>query len=48
MVDFPAIFGALREAGFDGWVVVEIDVTTKPTPKESLRISRDYLKGLGL
>ena len=48
MVDFPAMFGVLKNAGFQGWVVVETDVTTKPTPLESATISRKYLKSIGL
>jgi inosose dehydratase len=48
MVDFPAMFSILKDAGFQGWVVVETDVTTKPTPLESAIISRNYLKSIGL
>jgi inosose dehydratase len=47
-VDFPAIFQVLRDAGFEGWVVVETDVTQKPTALESATIGRDYLKSIGL
>ncbi|GAB4517539.1 MAG: myo-inosose-2 dehydratase [Anaerolineae bacterium] len=47
-VDFPAIFRILQEAGFSGWLIVETDVTTKPSPFESARISREYLRRLGL
>jgi inosose dehydratase len=48
MVDFPAMFGVLKDGGFQGWVVVETDVTMKPTPLESAIISRNYLKSIGL
>ncbi len=48
MVDFASIFRILKDAGFQGWVVVETDVTTKPTPLESATISRKYLKSIGL
>ncbi len=48
MVDFPAVFAALGQAGFRGWVVVETDVTQRPTALESATISRDYLKSIGL
>ena len=47
-VDFPAIFATLRDAGFAGWAIAETDVTQKPTVLESITISREYLRGLGL
>ncbi|MFL7810723.1 MAG: sugar phosphate isomerase/epimerase family protein, partial [Anaerolineae bacterium] len=47
MVDFPAIFGILENAGYDGWIIVETDVTQKPTALESATISRKYLKHIG-
>lgn len=47
-VDFPAIFSILEEANFRGWVVVETDVTQKPTALESATISRDYLRSIGM
>ncbi len=46
-VDFPRILSALRGVNYSGWLLVETDVTTKPTPGESLRVSREYLRGLG-
>lgn len=48
MVDFQAILNPLLEAGFDGWLIVETDLTMKPTAKESAKISRDYLRSIGL
>ncbi|MDQ3444274.1 MAG: sugar phosphate isomerase/epimerase [Chloroflexota bacterium] len=48
MVNFPVILTALRDQGFDGWLIVETDVTMKPTPLESATISRQYLTTLGL
>lgn len=48
MVDFPALFGVLHQAGFAGWVVVETDVTMKPSALESAIISRKYLKSIGI
>jgi inosose dehydratase len=48
MVDFPALFDVLKGAGFEGWVIVETDVTQKPTALESATISRNYLKSIGL
>ncbi len=47
LVDFPAVFAALAQADFRGWVVVETDVTQRPTALESARISRDYLASIG-
>jgi inosose dehydratase len=47
-VDFKAILDILRGAGFAGWLITETDVTQKPTPYESVAISREYLRGLGL
>jgi len=47
MVDFPAVFDVLAHADFRGWVVVETDVTQRPTALESAQISRDYLKRIG-
>jgi inosose dehydratase len=47
MVDFPAMFEILEAAGFEGWIISEIDRTTKATPLESSIICRNYLKGLG-
>ena len=47
-VDFPAVFRILGEANFQGWVVVETDVTQLPTALESARMSREYLKSIGV
>jgi len=47
-VDFPAILELLRASGFAGWLIVETDVTQKPSPLDSARVSRAYLRGLGL
>jgi len=45
-VDLPAVMGALRKTGFDGWAVVELDkVPDKSrTPKECAEISKEYLE----
>lgn len=48
LVDFPAVFATLGQAGFQGWVVVETDVTQKPTALESATISRNYLQTIGV
>jgi inosose dehydratase len=47
MVDFPAMFAILEGVGYEGWIIVETDVTQKPTALESAIISRDYLKSIG-
>ncbi len=47
-VDFPAVFQILHEAGFEGWVITETDVTQKPSAVESVTISRNYLKSIGI
>ncbi len=46
LVDFPALVDLLQTNGFNGWIVVETDVTQLPTALESARISRDYLRSL--
>jgi inosose dehydratase len=45
-LDFQAFFGALRDVGFDGWAIVELDRTVEPgqTPKESAVQARAYLE----
>ena len=47
-VDFPTVFSILKQAGFSGWVIVETDVITRPTPEESHAVSLEYLKNLGI
>jgi inosose dehydratase len=47
-VDFPAILDILQAAWFEGWLIVETDVTQKPSALESATISRTYLKSIGL
>ena len=47
-VDFPAIVSILRDVGFEGWLIVETDVTQKPSALESATISREYLRSIGL
>jgi inosose dehydratase len=47
-VDVPAILELLRATEFDGWLIVETDVTRKPSPYASARASRDYLRRIGL
>jgi inosose dehydratase len=40
-VDFPTLWGIMKEAGFDGWIVVDLDYTSLP-PKESAEIQLRY------
>jgi inosose dehydratase len=47
-VDFPTILDLLRRTGFAGWLIVETDVTRKPSAFDSARVSREYLQRLGL
>jgi inosose dehydratase len=46
-VDFPAVFNSLENVGFQGWLIVETDVTQRPSALISAQISRDYLATLG-
>lgn len=48
VIDFPAVFQILADAGFGGWIIVETDVTQLASPRESAQVSRAYLQGLGL
>lgn len=47
-IDFPAVLDILRGANFQGWLITETDVTQKSSALESVAISRNYLKNLGL
>ncbi len=47
-VDYAGTFEVLKKAGFQGWVVVETDVTQKSSALESATISRRHLQRLGL
>ena len=48
-VDFPALKAHLDKIGWQGWLTVELDSSPYRPPKESARISRNYLeKTLGL
>lgn len=48
-VDLPGVFKALREVGFRGWGILELDSVPDRarTPKESAMMSERYLEGLG-
>jgi inosose dehydratase len=45
-VDLPGVFAALRDVGFRGWAVVELDSVPEAsrTPKEANEISKRYLE----
>lgn len=48
-VDFPALLGAMRSSGYEGWVVVEDELPPGDgDPEESARADRAYLQSLGL
>jgi inosose dehydratase len=47
-VDLPGAFDILKRAGYDGWLIVETDVTQLDSPLASARVSREYLASLGL
>ena len=47
-IDFRAVFAQLDHVGFDGWVIVEIDRTTRPTPRDSISACYAHLASLGL
>jgi len=44
-VDMPGVFAALREIGFGGWAIVELDRVPDPgrTAKEAAEVNRRYL-----
>lgn len=49
LVDFPARLDVLNGAGFDGWIIIETDVTQQLVgAKESATVSREYLRSIGI
>jgi inosose dehydratase len=42
-IDFGPLFEQLSRAGFAGWAIVEIDRTTRPTPRDSVATCFGYL-----
>jgi len=42
VVDFPPVWRILADAGYSGWIVVDLDYTSLP-PVESCRINKEYL-----
>jgi inosose dehydratase len=47
LLDVPALLAALRDINYSGWLMVEQDSSWLPAT-ESARVSRDYLRSLGL
>jgi inosose dehydratase len=49
-VNIKAVFDALREVGFAGWSIIELDDVTEPTrtPTQSAEISKRYLESIGV
>ena len=43
-VDFPGLKAVLDKAGWRGWLTVELDSSPARPPKESARISREYIE----
>jgi sugar phosphate isomerase/epimerase len=43
-VDFPALKAHLDKIGWQGWLTVELDTSPWRPPKESARMSREYLR----
>ena len=43
-MDFPAIKAHLDKTGWQGWLTVELDSSPYRLPKESARISREYIE----
>ncbi len=46
VVDMPAIFAVLEQAGYDGWIMVELDGTPQAPrpPREAAAMSKRYLQ----
>jgi inosose dehydratase len=45
-LDLEAFLGALPD-GFDGWIVVEVDKPSLPTPEESVAASASWVQSIG-
>jgi sugar phosphate isomerase/epimerase len=43
-VDFPGLKAHLDKIGWQGWLTVELDTSPWRAPKESARISKDYIE----
>jgi sugar phosphate isomerase/epimerase len=44
IIDLPAVFNELRQIGYDGWCIVEVDFPQKGTPAQCVAANREYLK----
>ncbi len=47
-IDFPAALTVLQEAGYDGWILVDLDYSVYPTREASTLVLRYLRDGLGL
>lgn len=47
-IDFPAALTVLQEAGYDGWILVDLDYSAYPTREASTLVLRYLRDGLGL
>jgi inosose dehydratase len=47
-VDFAGMLSVLSAHDFDGWLIIETDVTQRPSALDSARVSRDNLRALGV
>jgi inosose dehydratase len=47
LIDFPAIAGILRDAGYDGWIVDDFDYSAYPTREGSIALLRYLRHSLG-
>ncbi len=45
VIDFPDVIAALREIGYDGWLLIELD-SYDGDPREAAQISKTYLEKL--
>src|SRR5919108_862455 len=43
IIDIPALFRVLEEAGYDGWVTLELDRSTR-TPRISTEMNKRYME----
>jgi inosose dehydratase len=46
-VNLAAVFGALRDVGYDGWAVVELDSVSGHSPAEAAASNKRYLESHG-
>ena len=47
-IDFPTLLSVLQGAGYNGWIVVDLDYTAYPTREASTSVLRYLRDGLGL